>query len=327
MTFGGAVAGGTRLAITHGFDPATFWDDVRRYGATIVSYTWTMLRDLVEAPRHPAERHHPVRLFIGSGMPPGIWRRVTDRFRPAGVLEFYAPSEGDVVLVNVSGAKPGSLGRPLPSSAPVAIAGYDPETDRLLTRPDGFARVCARGETGMLLAEVRADAITTAGSPLRSVFERDDAWLATGDLFMCDDDGDHWLVDHVQNLIRTAGGSVPGLPIAVALGELEAVDLAVAYGVPAAQDGPELAIAAITLRSGRRVDAADLAEALAGLAPAHRPRLVHVVEEIPRTTWYRPRSQTLRLAGIPEPGPLAWYLDASGRTYRKLTAAARRRLV
>jgi putative long chain acyl-CoA synthase len=55
---------------------------------------------------------------------------------------------------------------------------------------------------------------------------------------------------------------------------------------------------------------------------------VHVVDRIPVTTWFRPVTQELRAAGIPDPGEgvQAWYLDASGATYRAMTAAAKRRL-
>ncbi|HTJ33980.1 MAG TPA: AMP-binding protein, partial [Dactylosporangium sp.] len=55
---GGALAGGSRLAIATSYDPQTFWAEVRRYGVTVVSYTWTLLRDLIEADRNPGERHH-----------------------------------------------------------------------------------------------------------------------------------------------------------------------------------------------------------------------------------------------------------------------------
>jgi putative long chain acyl-CoA synthase len=54
MSIGGAIAGGARLALARRFEPETFWDEVRRYGVTIASYTWTMLHDLVEAPTTPA---------------------------------------------------------------------------------------------------------------------------------------------------------------------------------------------------------------------------------------------------------------------------------
>ena len=50
MSIGGAIAGGARLAMASQFDPATFWDEVRRYGVTVTSYTWTLLHDLVAAP-------------------------------------------------------------------------------------------------------------------------------------------------------------------------------------------------------------------------------------------------------------------------------------
>ena len=56
--------------------------------------------------------------------------------------------------------------------------------------------------------------------------------------------------------------------------------------------------------------------------------IVHVVESIPVTTWFRPVTAPLREAGIPEPGDgvQAWYLDASGETYRPLTETAHKRL-
>ena len=108
MSIGGAIAGGARIAMARGFDPATFWEEVRRYGVTVASYTWTMLRELVDAPPQPGERHHPVRLFVGSGMPRNLWRRVQRRFEPARVLEFYASTETGAILVNLGTSKPGS---------------------------------------------------------------------------------------------------------------------------------------------------------------------------------------------------------------------------
>jgi putative long chain acyl-CoA synthase len=178
----------------------------------------------------------------------------------------------------------------------------------------------------MLLARVESAAATTI-SPLRGVFARDDAWLATGDLFRRDSDGDHWLVDHVHALIRTAAGSVPSGPIRDALGDLPAVDLALAFGVPTEAEGVELAVAAVQLREGRRLTPRDLTLALAALPPTERPAVVYVVDEIPVTSHYRPRTAPLRRAGLPSPGGDVWaHHEPSGR-YRRLTAAARSRLL
>jgi putative long chain acyl-CoA synthase len=327
MSIGGAIAGGARLALSAHFDPSTFWDEVRRYGVTVASYTWTLLHDLAEAPPHPGERHHPVRLFIGSGMPRGLWRRVEQRFRPARVLEFYASTEAGAILVNLRDAKPGSMGRPLPGSAEVQIAAYDLDRRRLVVDAAGFARRCATNQVGMLLVRVSPNE-TLSAAPLRGVFTPDDAWAATGDLFRCDEDGDYWRVDGVADVIRTPHGPVFTTPIRDALGELPSVDLAVAYGVLPRGGEHEVAVAAITLRARRHADAKDITAALSALPRAQRPTVVRVVDQIPVTTWFRPLTGPLRAEAIPEvdDGPQAWYLARSGNSYRQLTATARRRL-
>ncbi len=325
MSIGGAIAGGARLAMATEFDPATFWEEVRRYGVTVASYTWTLLHDLAEAPPHPGERHHPVRLFIGSGMPRGLWRRVERRFAPARVLEFYASTEAGAILVNLSSAKPGSMGRPLPGSAEVRIAAFDVESAQLALGQDGLAIECGADEVGMLMARVQPhEPLSTV--PLRGVFAREDAWLQTGDLFRRDSEGDYWRIDNVADVIHTSDGPVFAGPIRDALGDLPAVDLAVAYGVQAPASEHELAIAAVTLRAGQELDGSDIAAALSVLPQTARPAVVHIVERIPVTTWFRPITGPLREAGIPEPGPGVWSLDPETGDYRPaepgVTAAA-----
>jgi putative long chain acyl-CoA synthase len=328
MSIGGAVAGGARLAMAREFDPSTFWEEVRRYGVTVASYTWTLLHELAIATPQPSERHHPVRLFIGSGMPRGLWRRVQTRFAPARVLEFYASTEAAAILVNLRGVKEGAMGRRLPGSAEVRIGAYNFETGQLENRRDGYVRQCGTDEIGMLLARVGpGDPSTT--TPLRGVFAPDDAWLATGDLFRCDPGGDYWRVDSAADVIHSAAGPVFRTPIRDALGDLPSVDLAVAYGVSVEGSGEELAVAAVTLIDGDELTAKDIGGALRRLPRVLRPAIVHVVDEIPVTTWFRPLTAPLREAGLPQPGDgvQAWYRDASGDTYRPLTGAAHKRLV
>ncbi|GLZ05493.1 putative long-chain acyl-CoA synthase [Actinomadura sp. NBRC 104412] len=322
MSLGGAVAGGARLALASAYDPGTFWDEARRYGITVASYTWTLLRDLVNAPPHPGERHHPVRLFIGSGMPRGLWRRVEERFAPARVLEFYASTEGEAILVNVSDRKRGSLGRPLPGSAEVRLARYDLERGRLEEGPDGFAVECGPDEIGMLVARVREG--ERSGRPVRGLFAPSDAWRVTGDLFRRDADGDFWPVGREAELIRTAEGIVPPGPVRDALGDLPYVDAVAVYGVPSGD--AEVAVAAVSLREGGRLKPVDLSEALLRVRPELRPALVRVVDEIPVTAAGRVRTEPLRDEGVPKASDgRAYYRDRSG-AYRPLTDGARRGL-
>ncbi|MDV6013398.1 alpha/beta fold hydrolase [Haloechinothrix sp. LS1_15] len=334
---GGAVAAGARIALTRGFDPSRCAEEVRRYGVTVMSYTWTLPRKLLGDPGagSAGERHRngPIRLFVGSGMPRGLWRRVTAEYSPARVLEFYAATEADVVLANLSGAKPGAKGRPLPGSAEVALAAFDAERDVVIEDERGFARHCAAGEVGLLLADP-ATGWEGDQPRLRSVFRPGDRWVPTGDLFVRDAEGDYWLMDNRDTVIGTSRGVVFTQAVSDALTDHSAVDLAVTYGVAAA--GRTLAVTAVTLLPGGTLTGAGIAGVLSELTAGQWPDIVHVVDSIPVTDWYRPRTDELRAAGVPGAGEQAWYYDSDGESetgrartramYRPLTRNARERL-
>ena len=132
VSLGGAVVGGTSIALSRGLKPDRFVAELNQYGVTVVSYTWAMLRDVIDDPGFTLRGNHPVRVFIGSGMPTGLWQRIVDVFAPAQVVEFFATTDGHAVLANVSGVKIGSKGRPLPGAGRVELGAYDVEHDLIL---------------------------------------------------------------------------------------------------------------------------------------------------------------------------------------------------
>jgi putative long chain acyl-CoA synthase len=298
MSIGGAVAGGARFAMATGSDPETFWEEVRRYGATHVSYTWTSLRPIGYADPNPTEQHHPIKMFMGSGMPRNLWRRTNERFKGVQVLEFYASAEGEAILANVSGRSVGSMGKPLPGTAEVRVARYDFAARKLALTEDGLGRECRVDEVGMLLARVKP-ADPTANAPLRGVFEPNDAWQATGDLFLRDEHGDLWLAGPASELVQTAHGPAIAAGARFALGTIPGSDLIVAYGVPG--DGADLLVAAVSLRPGTELGTADIEKAMDKLPAAQRPSYVQVVPSIPVTTWHRPQWRPLQAKGVPKP--------------------------
>ncbi|MDQ6805755.1 MAG: hypothetical protein M3065_12485 [Actinomycetota bacterium] len=116
--------------------------------------------------------------------------------------------------------------------------------------------------------------------------------------FWIDADGEYRRADAVTDAVLTSEAVVFTAPIRDALGDLPAVDLAVAYGVPA---------------SG---------------APGLGARLEIAVAAVTVTTWYRPLTGPLRAAGIPRPGKgrRAWYRDRALDAYRPLTEKVRAEL-
>ena len=186
-----ATASGARVALIDEFDPDTFWSQVRRNRATVVTYTRDMLEPLADAPER-IRKNHPIRLFVGSAMPADLWRRVSDRFGSVGVLEMYASTRSDAILGNVSGRKIGSVGKPLPGTPRVCVV--EMEDGRIRTGEDGYAVPARPGQVGQLLVDASGKIFAGNDIALRGVFDRDDEWMATGDLFRVDRDGDFWFV-------------------------------------------------------------------------------------------------------------------------------------
>ncbi|WP_420799225.1 acyl-CoA synthetase [Mycobacterium neumannii] len=320
VAIGGATVGGSRIALSRSLRPDRFLNELRQYGVTVVSYTWAMLRDVIDDPSFALHGSHPVRLFIGSGMPTGLWKRVVEIFQPAHVVEFFATTDGQAVLANVSGAKIGSKGRPLPGARELALAAYDPAEDLILEDDQGFVRRAETNEVGVLLARPRGPVDPTA--PIkRGVFAPADTWVSTEYLFRRDDDGDYWLVDSRGLVIQTDRGCVYSSTVNDAVGCLGAVDLAVTYGVQA--NGRQLAITALELQPGGSIPSADLTEALANLAVGEPPDIVHVVPGMALSASYRPLVSPLQAEGVPKPSRNAWYLDPDTNRYKRLTVAVR----
>jgi putative long chain acyl-CoA synthase len=270
-----------------------------------------------------------VRLFAGSGMPRAVWRRLVERFGPLGVVEFYASTEGNAILANLSGAKIGSVGRSIPGSAEVAVAAYDMDRGVLMQDATGFCRRVPRGEIGVLLAREERDRGALEGRPRRNVFEKGDAWYATSDVFRRDGEGDYWLADHSADLIRAKEGPLPSIPIEESIGELDAISLAAAYGVAVPGAAHEISVVAVILRPGAKLDARALLDHVErNLDERNRPAVVRIVHRFAMTTGYRVLKQPLRVAGIGaadiDTGAL-WY-DPTARAYKPLTARALRRL-
>jgi putative long chain acyl-CoA synthase len=323
VSLGGAVVGGARIALSRGLNPDRFVSEVRQYGVSVVSYTWAMLREVIDDPNFVLQGNHPVRLFIGSGMPTGLWNRVTEVFAPAHVVEFFATKDGQAVLANVSGAKVGSKGRPLPGAVDVQLAAYDSELDLILEDDRGFVRVAETDEVGVMLAKPRGP-IDPSASVKRGVFAPADTWISTEFLFRRDADGDYWLVGGRASSIRTDRGIAFPVVITDALGAVTGVELAVTYRV--ATEGADLVVSAVTAQPGATITAADLSEAVAAIPSGTGPDIIHVVPDLTLSTVYRPVLGKLRDAGLPKAGRNAWYLDTDSRQYKRLTAAVRTEL-
>ncbi|WP_040523241.1 AMP-binding protein [Gordonia araii] len=329
-TLGATLVGRSRIALSNGVDHETFSTEVHRYGITVVSYTWTMMREVVRAPGFEINQHNPIRLFMGSGMPAGLWSEVLESFPRAHVLEFFATADGSAILSNVSGAKLGAMGRPLPETSAVKIAAVDAESDTLRVGNDGFIEEAGVDEVGVLLSGAR-HRFATNGPVLRDVFTPHDRWEVSNHLFRTDADGDLWYMGAIPSVIESKDGPVYRPPIEQALSLARGVDLVGVYRVQVGggldAGGDELAVAAITAREGSEgsITVSTLRAALGGLPAEERPHLIRLVDRIEVSESYRVLTAAMAAEGVPKPGARVWYRDDDGRyrRYTKTVAAER----
>ncbi len=326
VSVGGALVGGARLALAEGFHPEVFWTEVRRYGATVVYYAGEMCRALVDAPSTPTDRNHAVRLFAGSGMRIDVWKRIAERF-DAGVLEFYATTEGNAVLANVSGHKVGALGKPLPGTTDMALVAYDFDTQSVIRDRDGRPVRTFPDQPGMLIARIdsihplagadtQVDERDVASRIVRDVQDTGDSWFITGDVLRMDTGGTYWFVDRAAEMMRTEEGPASSVQIEDVLYELPEIKHALVYGVKHGSEKHEVPVATVVVREGYVLDAATLAWHVGKRLDRNlRPRFVCMRDEISMSVGFRPLKKPLRDAGVDEHDPRTLRYDLENHRY------------
>jgi fatty-acyl-CoA synthase len=306
------VAGGS-VVIRERFSARQFWDDVARHDCTLVQYIGELVRYLTNAPSHPREASHRIRLACGNGLRADVWENFTRRFAIAHILEFYAATEGNLSLYNVED-KPGAIGR-VPSFLahrfPAAIVKFDLARGEPLRDADGRCMRCAADEVGETIGRIdgaapgaRFDGYTDAQASekkiLRDVFKPGDAWFRTGDLMRKDAQGYFYFVDRIGDTFRWKGENVSTAEVAEAIARCPGVRDATVYGVEVPGNDGRAGMAALVVDAG--FDLAALHRHLAASLPSYaRPVFVRIRAELDTTGTFKHRKDELVREGY-DPG-------------------------
>jgi fatty-acyl-CoA synthase len=243
VAVGAPLVHGGSVVIAERFSAHGFWDDIAHWNCTAFQYIGELCRYLVATPLRPDAKSNRLRLAIGNGLSPEVWRSLLDRLGPVRILEFYASTEGNVWLYNVEG-KIGSIGRVPPYLAlrdPIALARFDLDSQMPARSANGFCERCADSEIGEALGRIDEDAgvqfegysepAETAKKILRDVFAHGDKWMRTGDLLSRDANGFYAFVDRIGDTFRWKGENVATLEVASVIRECPGVKEAIVYGV------------------------------------------------------------------------------------------------
>ena len=271
----GSFIGGSKLVMTHRWDPDRALELIERERVTNFVGVPTMSWDLLEAPTFAERDTSSLRSVVGGGapMPPELVKRIDDSFsngRPGlgyGMTETnaYGPQNaGDDFIAN-----PTSTGRPVPI---MDLRVTDPLGDAL---PEGeTGEIWFRGP--MLIRgywnrpEATADTIV-------------DGWLRSGDIGRIDDEGFVYVSDRAKDMVLRGGENIYCAQVEAAIYEHPAVYEAAVYGIPDERLGEQLACH-VMVKPGAELEAGELQQFLGErLAKFEVPTMVSIVtEQLPR---------------------------------------------
>ncbi len=220
---GAVLVRGGSVVIREKFSAREFWDDVVDWDCTLFQYIGELCRYLANAPEHPREKQHRLRLVL---------RQRAARRRLAEIPGPIRHPENPGVLCGDRRQRlalqcRGQSRRHRPRSVvprPSLSAGAGEIRSgnaRAGPRRDGLCVRCATGERARRSAEFTTarlmpaaefegytDAEASQKKILRDVFERGDAWYRTGDLMREDASGFFYFVDRIGDTFRWKGENV-----------------------------------------------------------------------------------------------------------------------
>ena len=252
VAWASAASSGAALALRRKFSVSQFWNDVRRYRASSFVYIGELCRYLLNQPRRPDDRDNPVRMIVGNGLRPDIWKEFKARFGIDEVYEFYAASEGNIAFVNLLNADC-TVGI---CPAPYALVKYDIDKDEPVRDAGGRLIRVGKGEVGLLIGEVSpryafdgyTDKTASEKKLLRDVFKPGDCWFNSGDLLRDLGFRHAQFVDRVGDTFRWKGENVSTNEVAEVLNTFGQVAESTVYGVQVPGTDGRAGMAAVVLR-------------------------------------------------------------------------------
>ncbi len=337
MAVGASLFSGGTLVVARRFSAKRFWSDCAQHEVTSFQYIGELCRYLLNAPPHPDERNHRLRVIVGNGLRPDVWEAFQERFKIPRIAEFYGATEGNFALFNASGhvGAVGYMPSFLRKSMGIEIVRFDIDKEKILRDPSGHCERCAPGEAGELIVKISeatqfegyTNTEATEKKVLRDAFGKGDAYFRSGDLLRMDEDGYFYFVDRIGDTFRWKGENVATSEVSEVISVDPGVDEANVYGVPVTGTDGRAGMAALVTNADFDVDrlGRTIEQELAFYA---RPLFLRILPQMEITGTFKHRKVDLVRDGF-DPSTLTDVLyfldpkwDGSGPRYLPLDAEA-----
>ncbi|GAB2976815.1 AMP-binding protein [Nocardioides montaniterrae] len=294
-----ALAAGATMAVSP-FSASGFLPDVRRFGATYANYVGKPLAYVLTTPERPDDADNPLRVMFGNEANEKDIAEFARRFG-CTVVDSYGSSENAVIVQRQPGMPAGALGWPLdgvkvlrPDGSETPDATFDARGR--LTNPDEAV--------GELVNTTGAGAFAGYyNDPAAEADRMRDGMYWSGDLAYRDAAGWIYFAGRTGDWLRVDGENLATAPIERILLRHPAISEAAVHALP--DRVGDMAAYALVLRAP--LDQAGLHRFLTeqpDLSPKAYPRVVRVLDDLPRTATNKVLKRALR--DLPEDAGATW---------------------
>jgi len=296
------LGGGGCLAISEKFSARRFWSEIVDSQATAFIYIGELCRYLLNQAERPEEHEHSLRMILGNGLRPEIWKEFQERFRIPRVCEFYAASESPVAFVNAFSID-ATAGF---TTVPHKLVKVDTDTEELIRGADGKLVEAKPGEIGQMIGHITKttpfDGYTskeaTERKIVRDAFKKGDAWFLSGDLMFNQGFNHVAFVDRLGDTFRWKGENVATTEVEGAFAGIDGVDTATVYGVQIPGADGRAGMAALKLVDDAEFDPVATAHALTARLPGYAvPLFIRLVDQVAQTSTFKVQKSSLKKEG------------------------------
>jgi crotonobetaine/carnitine-CoA ligase len=307
ITYSMLRAGGS-VALNKGFSASRFWDDVRRFEATVTIAIHGMVTFMLDQPEKPDDADNPLRVVY---MGPLSSHKEFARRYGCSVYTAYGMTEVPVPIVSELDPDDGkSCGR---AADPVHYELRLVDENDVPVPPNTPGELVARHTLPWTINSGYKNMPEATAQAWRN------GWFHTGDQFTQDEAGNFYFLDRIKDVIRRRGENISSFEVEAEVLSHPLVKDAAAVAVP----NPDLDEAAgdeevkvcVVLQDDANLDHATLIDYLAARMPAYWvPRFVEFMDALPRTESHKLKKVELRDAGIT---PQTWDREKAGITLKR----------
>jgi len=327
LAWGATIMTGGTLALRRKFSASSFWNDIRKYNASLFVYIGELCRYLYNQPPKNDDSDNPLRVITGNGMRGDYWVDFQKRFNIERIVEVYGATEGIGALMNKKGV-PGMIGKLNVLWMRMGeVVAYDQENDAFIRDNDGFLKKCKVGEKGMFLAEInqlspfpgyKNNKKATNSKIIHDAFKKGDSYFISGDIFKLHENSYVSFVDRLGDTFKWKGEVVATNEVADILNRFGGIEDSNVYGVEVKNTEGRCGMVSFTLLPDTEIDMKQLADYVIEKLPVYaRPYFVRLRSEKNVTSTFKQVKTSLRKEGF-DPSKIQdklYFLNPDTKTY------------